>query len=619
MYMPNIKFFHRKEKNFSHELVNIAAEIIYKDDDIILSKSTMYNKPHILLGTGNALINYGFVAFNELEIEPKGGSVGLILNINDIEVTPSREAPVWSTKTREAVIKKYDAVTKTATKLVESQLKNETDYIKWLGTAAATIHSLRNNVSSGDSVVSRLASIIDVSAISDLRFPGNNSISFSTDVKEMLGEYVTAWNVKYDSFNKKIDRKKIKSISELNRPIYHVGLSAKGTTDRYLFEENGEFIQIRIKEGADKDKYAKNVLASKMIDYSEVVVPQSRLDLYESEDLNVEEENTVVASVAAKNRKLNQEIIVHTLKRGSTSDNRYYSFAQREQKIADLFQLNTEALCLYTIYGERNTLHDVVEMLPSTTLSMNRFSQDNAIDVFGSDEKSINAVMIASENKKYLESCSNFTELNKFIISEFKDGKLEFSKHIKYAASAAFIQEIVKEKYKLVIEGLKDEAFSAVHKEDCIKFNTFFEHWYDSNNRPKRGATKQPWFSDCIRFHAGKLGLIDLSAKESEDLLETIEDGIPDVLCNDINDEILDINILDKEFINDIIDIIKYYSPVATLIKNIGSGYNQDSSEIEENAKKVSYLCKVLQENPGVLDGWNFPNYKGEEINANDE
>jgi hypothetical protein len=615
MYMPDIKFMHRAENKMSHEHVDIQAKVLYRDNDIILSESTIYNKPHILLGTGKALINYGFVAFNELEIEPKGGAVGLILDINDIEVTPSREAPVWSTRTRDAVLKKYTDVTATATKLVEAQLKQEKDYMKWLATAASTMHALKyGNTGDNDSVVSRLASIIDVQAISNLRFPGDGSIAFKNDDKAMFGDFITAWEVKYNSYEKKIERKKVKDLGLLNKPVYFVADNAKGLVDRYLFEEEGVFIQVRLKEGAGKNKYAKHVLASTMKDYSTVVVPQDRLDIYESEDLTEEEENTVVANVAAKNRKLNQEIVIHKLQSGSSSHGRHYSFFKQDEKISNVFSLNQGSTCLYSVYGERDYLHQVLEMLPSDMLTCeySRIDEEILFHHIG-DKRRVNAMMVAAENKKYLASSNSFTQLDKFIVDDYdeEEGKVMFSKHIKLAASFAFVREIVRENYHKVVEELNKEQFKYVHKFDYKTFVRYVEPWQGSYG-PKRLATQQPWYKDCIKYHAGQLGLIELDEDASDNLLEEIENNIPDILCDRISDEIKEVDILDKDVIEEILNLIKYYGPVSTLIKNIGGGYYSDSTEKEQNAKKVAILCKMLNENPELIDEWDFPNYFGE-------
>jgi hypothetical protein len=48
------------------------------------------------------MISYGTINFEELEMKKYTGNVSFILNINEVDVTPSRENVIWNTKTREA-------------------------------------------------------------------------------------------------------------------------------------------------------------------------------------------------------------------------------------------------------------------------------------------------------------------------------------------------------------------------------------------------------------------------------------------------------------------------------------------------------------------------------------
>jgi hypothetical protein len=52
----------------------------------------------------NIMISYGTINFEELEMKKKMLSS---LNINEVDVTPSRENVIWNTKTREAVKNVY--------------------------------------------------------------------------------------------------------------------------------------------------------------------------------------------------------------------------------------------------------------------------------------------------------------------------------------------------------------------------------------------------------------------------------------------------------------------------------------------------------------------------------
>jgi hypothetical protein len=46
----------------------------------------------------NIMISYGTINFEELEMKKYTGNVSFILNINRVDVTPSRENVIWNTK-----------------------------------------------------------------------------------------------------------------------------------------------------------------------------------------------------------------------------------------------------------------------------------------------------------------------------------------------------------------------------------------------------------------------------------------------------------------------------------------------------------------------------------------
>jgi hypothetical protein len=60
----------------------------------------------------------------------------LILNINEVDVTPSRENVIWNTKTREAVKRMFISAQKTVTDLIEDKIKNRTNLPDYLALLA---------------------------------------------------------------------------------------------------------------------------------------------------------------------------------------------------------------------------------------------------------------------------------------------------------------------------------------------------------------------------------------------------------------------------------------------------------------------------------------------------
>jgi hypothetical protein len=85
---------------------NIAVNVLFSNDKLLVGESDYYAVPQILLKPGddsNIMISYGTINFEELEMKKYTGNVSFILNINEVDVTPSRENVIWNTKTREAV------------------------------------------------------------------------------------------------------------------------------------------------------------------------------------------------------------------------------------------------------------------------------------------------------------------------------------------------------------------------------------------------------------------------------------------------------------------------------------------------------------------------------------
>ena len=49
MYLPNVKVYQKKQGSLMYEPVEIAAKELYRDEDIIISESTVYDKPHVCI------------------------------------------------------------------------------------------------------------------------------------------------------------------------------------------------------------------------------------------------------------------------------------------------------------------------------------------------------------------------------------------------------------------------------------------------------------------------------------------------------------------------------------------------------------------------------------------
>lgn len=189
-YLHNVRLFiHEGGSKWEK---NIHNEIIYNSDSIIVSNSSIYNKPHIVVVKdvkSSAGINYGYVDFRELEMEQLYGSIGLkcpvrqsikdpetgaeIVIQDGVEVTPSREKVIWNEPTKLFIQGVIQSAANEATKLVEEQLK-EDDFLKWLQACRDVLHKASNN---SNSALRQISKIIDTNDIKP-KYPKDESITF---------------------------------------------------------------------------------------------------------------------------------------------------------------------------------------------------------------------------------------------------------------------------------------------------------------------------------------------------------------------------------------------------------------------------------------------------------
>lgn len=600
MYMPDIKFMHKRQGSLTYQEIDIAAKELYRDDNVVISESTVYDKPHILLGAGKALVNYGFVAFNELEIEPKRGAVGLILDINDIEVTPSREAPIWSPKTREAVLQKYSDVSKKAAEYINKELSEEKDYLEWIVKAAQTMSALKHG--NNDSVVGRLASIIDASAITDIKFPRDNSIEYSPKILHMMGDKLVARVVSYTSWQKKVERTNVNDLSSFSRPVYFTKDKADMYVDRYLYENEGEFILIQAKEGYKQDTFAKYVLNSQKIqDYSKVEVPEDLLELYKAADDSSEmtdsaagiSSNADNAKAVAIRRKLESKIVLHEL----NHSNNDYVFSSKEVAILDLAtKFQADKTVIYGSGNDRSDLKALAKIFPANYMNCYEHRSRNGADeddiaykVIYDASKTIEMVLTSEDNKKHLSISSKYKEPFSFVVKSYnkRTGKLVFSDDIKAAATAAVLDNLISGSYamKFAHENMEeiDKPIHDFHKK-------LHAGWISRSRRPLKMANRQEFYRECIELAMIKEGFLGGDTKE---LIEEINDLVPGILCDKI-DYITEVDILYTDLIEKVLTNIDKYKDISELVTLYCDKYYYNAKDKQAVANQLSNIMNQL-------------------------
>lgn len=159
-FISNIVFT-MKDGTYSN-VVNIANKVLYEDEAVVVGERDYYAVPQILLtpGKGSRVrINYGPVNWDELEMKRYSGNVCFVMDINHVDVTPSRESVIWSQKTRKAITDMFLAAQETVSKLVESKVKAATNLVEHY----YLFRSFKANASSDG--VSELYKIVDLAEI----------------------------------------------------------------------------------------------------------------------------------------------------------------------------------------------------------------------------------------------------------------------------------------------------------------------------------------------------------------------------------------------------------------------------------------------------------------------
>lgn len=200
LYLKGIKFFVDSD-GYSQE-IDITSSIMYEDDKIILANNNQYSKPHIVIDG----VSYGYIDFQELELEYKNGNVGIKVAPEEVSVNPSRETVVWNEQTRTTVVNRFKEVVGIASTFVEAEL-DETDFLKWIQKCTKILANTDRN-----STLGRLASLVDKGQITP-SFVGDKTIKYKTMEKFFKSFKIRQITKAYDS-NKRTDRvQRIEAVS----------------------------------------------------------------------------------------------------------------------------------------------------------------------------------------------------------------------------------------------------------------------------------------------------------------------------------------------------------------------------------------------------------------------
>ena len=379
MYMPNIRFKRIAEDGYERD-EHIHPKIMHNSDNLIISDTYLFSKPHIVLTkdvgapTG---VNYGFVDFRELEMQQMWGPIAFKCParqvINDpetgeeivlqegVDVTPSREKVIWNENTKAYIKSVIEAAADEASEIVQEELK-QTDFVSWLLACKQVL----TKADSG-SVLGRLSNIIDQEQLKP-KFGPDPRLKNESVKKLFAGmkvEVITK-NRDYSSGDDTIERDAIENYSQLRENnIFIMGEENHSKyKDMYLIHKcEGPIICIKPVENwepspaispeslkANKRARAKRARVLELItesthsrNYDDIEVDGEWLEEYKDEIAKAKEVAQFENITPAERRKIEERMVAYTFRyndkywHSSGSDHRYIR-DKIEPKVKDLMQ-----------------------------------------------------------------------------------------------------------------------------------------------------------------------------------------------------------------------------------------------------------------------------------------
>lgn len=243
LYFKNIKFTVHRE-NGAIEEINVQAEIKYEDEYIILSNNTQFSKPHLVLNG----VNYGYVNFQELELEERLGNIGYKIKPESVTVNPSRESLVWDDNTRKTVLAMQKKVAETASKMVAQEL-NDTDLIEWVRKCTLALGDSRDK----ESIVGILAGMVERRELKPV-FQPFPDILYDKEPEnffqgmELIHVFKTTGKKNGETVDK-VGREKVKTWTMINKPLYLQEKTTSNKREAHLLQLHPEgFIKLKVRD-----------------------------------------------------------------------------------------------------------------------------------------------------------------------------------------------------------------------------------------------------------------------------------------------------------------------------------------------------------------------------------
>jgi hypothetical protein len=446
MYFENVVYTVVDEyKNTS--VLPVRPVILFEDDSLVISDNKYYSKPHILINN----VNYGFINFDELELEQIFGNIGIKVRPEEVEVSPSREALIWEDKTRDAVLTRFKDAQKTASDLISSSIKDETDFVAWLNKVYAITKQWTTDSNSSNAVLATLSKIV---SSENLKFQFNHGHVNSLPVElkkdffkdlEMKLTWVsyTTKNVK-GNVVKVIDRSEV--VWNFSHTVLVLGGKASNRKDKYLLSLYESFTMVylpdryklenievppktavELLEGVEiNTKFQK--MQQTVIDhffnspsvtiYESIEVPKDWSENEEEEEIIsletlTEEEKQASYISAESRRKLNGEILCHVVEFNQWLNQDGYNignatyFSKESVPVADINAWRNEEV-YWGNEADSGTLKLVAYLL-------SHYQDQRALKRNFTDNVAVRLFKVAKDNVKYVK---DFQHITKFFVQK---------------------------------------------------------------------------------------------------------------------------------------------------------------------------------------------------------
>jgi len=353
-YLPNVKFTYIYEDGVESDRT-VKSEVLYNSDNLIVSDSWGWSKPHILMvkdPKSTTGINYGYVDFRELEMESLWGSVAIkcparqaytspgngteVVLQEGVDVTPSREKVIWNENTKAYIQGAIERAAQDAADVIEQQL-DEKDFMTWIKKCRDVLYKGDND----DSVLKALGRIVDKEKIKP-KFPGDKTITFAGPGGLLKGYKVRNVNRTFKNGKWKIEREEVGWGSVNFDNLYFIEGNPSKTKDLYLMREQTLSIitQHNPEEVGDsnplKEAYIDNVNLMRVRNwelikdsstikwnYDEIEIPEDfEAGVLHDEEIRAQHgkfENLT----PAERRELTGEQVLFTLRRADSGDKKY--------------------------------------------------------------------------------------------------------------------------------------------------------------------------------------------------------------------------------------------------------------------------------------------------------